>query len=36
VFTIPTSTPGTYAWYCDMCCGGKENPSMIGRLTIEP
>jgi len=36
VFTIPTSTPGTYAWYCDMCCGGRENPSMIGRLTIEP
>jgi len=32
-FTAP-STPGTYPWYCDICCGGKENPSMQGELTV--
>lgn len=26
--------PGTYSWYCDICCGGKENPSMRGKLTV--
>ncbi|MEX0630400.1 MAG: cupredoxin domain-containing protein [Chloroflexota bacterium] len=31
--TAPT-TPGTYSWYCDICCGGKENPSMRGTLTV--
>lgn len=29
------ATPGTYTWYCDICCGGKENPSMLGTLTVE-
>ena len=28
------STPGTYEFYCDICCGGKENPSMQGKLTV--
>ena len=32
--TAPT-TPGIYTWYCDICCGGKENPSMQGTLTVE-
>lgn len=32
-FTAPTS-PGTYAWYCDICCGGKDNPSMQGTLVV--
>lgn len=32
-FTAPTA-PGTYSWYCDICCGGKANPSMQGRLTV--
>ena len=32
-FTAP-SKPGTYAFYCDICCGGQENPSMQGRLTV--
>jgi len=32
--SAPT-TPGTYRWYCDICCGGKENPSMQGILTVE-
>lgn len=32
-FTAPASA-GTYSWYCDICCGGKENPSMQGELTV--
>lgn len=26
--------PGTYEWYCDICCGGKENPTMRGTLRV--
>ena len=36
VFTVPTSTPGTYGWYCSTCCGGRESPSMNGRVIVEP
>ena len=25
---------GTYEFYCDICCGGKENPSMRGVLEV--
>ena len=32
-FTAPASA-GRYAFYCDICCGGKENPSMQGELTV--
>src|ERR1035437_1646558 len=32
-FTAP-STPGEYEYYCDICCGGKANPSMQGKLTV--
>ena len=32
-FTAPT-TPGTFTFYCGICCGGKENPSMQGELTV--
>lgn len=32
--TITASAPGTYTFYCDICCGGKENPSMRGTLTV--
>ena len=35
IFTFPTDTPGTYTWYCDVCCGGKENPSMIGTVRVD-
>ena len=34
VFTIPAAPAGTYTFYCDVCCGGKENPSMRGTLTV--
>jgi cytochrome c oxidase subunit II len=31
---VAPDEPGTYDWYCDICCGGKENPSMQGTLTV--
>lgn len=36
VVTINTpTTPGTYDIYCNSCCGGKESPTMHGKLTVE-
>jgi len=34
VFTIPATKAGTYAFYCDVCCGGKANPSMQGTIVV--
>lgn len=31
---VPT-TPGTYTFYCDICCGGRANPAMQGSLIVE-
>lgn len=25
---------GTYEFYCDVCCGGKDNPTMRGRIEV--
>ena len=36
VFTVPTDAAGTFGWYCSMCCGGRANPSMNGRLIVQP
>lgn len=33
-FTFTPTTDGTFEFYCDVCCGGKENPSMVGTLTV--
>lgn len=33
-FTIQVEQPGVYAFYCDVCCGGKENPFMQGKLIV--
>jgi plastocyanin len=33
-FTAPTA-PGEYDIYCDTCCGGRESPSMHGRIVVE-
>lgn len=30
---MPTE-PGVYDIYCDTCCGGKDSPSMHGRLHV--
>lgn len=34
VITIPAAAPGDYVFYCDTCCGGKENPSMQGHIAV--
>lgn len=34
VFTITPTEAGEYDFYCDMCCGGKANPYMHGRLLV--
>ena len=31
---VPT-TPGTYTFYSDICCGGRANPAMQGTLIVE-
>lgn len=28
--------PGTYDVWCDSCCGGKESPTMHGKIVVEP
>lgn len=32
--TIKVDQPGEYEFYCDICCGGRENPTMQGKLII--
>ena len=36
LFTVPTSSPGSYGWYCSICCGGRASPSMNGWIVVEP
>ncbi len=33
--TFIPGAPGIYQFYCDICCGGKENPTMVGNLIVE-
>jgi cytochrome c oxidase subunit 2 len=33
--TFTPDKPGTYSYYCDICCGGKANPTMSGQLIVE-
>ena len=33
--TFTPAKPGTYTFYCDICCGGRANPTMSGRLVVE-
>lgn len=35
VWQVP-NTPGTYDVYCDTCCGGKDSPTMHGKIVVEP
>lgn len=35
VWTVPDK-PGTYDVWCDSCCGGKDSPTMHGRIVVEP
>ncbi|MDR7543442.1 MAG: cupredoxin domain-containing protein [Armatimonadota bacterium] len=32
--TFAGLAPGTYEFYCDVCCGGKENPTMRGVIEV--
>ena len=32
--TFTPTREGTYEFYCDVCCGGKESPSMRGKLEV--
>lgn len=34
VIKLSALEPGTYQFYCNVCCGGKVNPSMQGTLTV--
>lgn len=33
--TFTPAEPGTYTFYCDICCGGRANPTMNGTLIVE-
>lgn len=33
--TFTPTEVGTYTFYCDICCGGRANPSMNGTLVVE-
>lgn len=33
--TFTPEEPGEYVFYCDVCCGGRANPTMSGRLIVE-
>jgi cytochrome c oxidase subunit 2 len=34
VITLPAMEPGSYEFYCNVCCGGKVNPSMRGTIAV--
>jgi heme/copper-type cytochrome/quinol oxidase subunit 2 len=33
--TFTPDKAGSYTFYCDICCGGRANPSMNGTLIVE-
>jgi len=33
--TFTPDKPGTFTFYCDICCGGRANPTMQGKLIVE-
>jgi len=33
--TFTPAQAGTYEFYCDICCGGRLNPTMVGQLIVE-
>jgi cytochrome c oxidase subunit 2 len=35
VVTFTPDKPGEYTFYCNICCGGRANPSMQGKLIVE-
>ena len=35
VWTVPNK-PGTYDVWCESCCGGKDSPTMHGKIVVQP
>ena len=33
--TFTPDKAGTYIFYCDICCGGRANPTMNGQIIVE-
>ena len=33
--TFTPNKTGTFVFYCDICCGGRANPTMQGTLVVE-
>lgn len=33
--TFAADKPGEYTFYCDICCGGKANPTMNGKFVVD-
>jgi cytochrome c oxidase subunit 2 len=33
--TFTPTKPGEYVFFCDICCGGKANPTMNGKIIVE-
>lgn len=33
--TFTPTAPGTFTFYCDVCCGGRTSPSMQGKIVVE-
>lgn len=33
--TFTPDRPGRYTYYCDICCGGRANPTMNGTFLVE-
>ncbi len=33
--TFTPKKSGTYTFYCDICCGGRANPTMNGQIVVE-
>jgi heme/copper-type cytochrome/quinol oxidase subunit 2 len=33
--TFTPDKPGEFTYYCDICCGGRANPTMQGKLIVE-
>ena len=34
-WTVP-NRPGTYDVWCESCCGGKDSPTMHGKIVVQP
>lgn len=32
--TFTPTLPGTYTFYCNICCGGRANPTMRGQFVV--